>query len=324
MTDPTTTFLKRLKGITLSHNERLMLRQKLAAYTDMHPVVQGGAVRTPFTRLFAFAEVRHFSSFAMAALFVVVAGGGVTLAADTSVPGESLYSIKIHVNEPVMTALTPTATGQAKIAAEIATRRVDEAVILASRGTLTPERQAYLTQEFDTRAKIAAVKADDLASTGNSAASDTVKANFAANLAGEAQALGAITTKNSEQSADLLRAVVAVSEIISTNGTAEPVLAVAAQAAPEEQATSTPEATARTTRPVMTMAKMAAPVATTTSATTTSRYSKQLRVNGTSLRALLAPSASSAVMLPKTDVAIPPPAAPTPTSVEESGTAVVQ
>ncbi|MDB5194915.1 MAG: hypothetical protein JWO84_99 [Parcubacteria group bacterium] len=302
MTDSTTSFLKRLKGITLSNNERLSLRERLAAYADLHQITASSGVRSPFGSFFLFIESRRFSSYTMALLLVVVVGGGVTLAADTSVPGDSLYSIKINVNEPVLTALTPTATGQANVAAQIATRRVDEAVILASRGTLTPERQAYLTQKFDTSVKVAAAKADALASTGDSAGSDTVKANFAANLAGEAQALGAVTTNDTAQSADLLRTVVATSERISENGPSDSIAVVA-----NTSVSASESGNARTARPAL-MAKMASTTATSSAPfVAPARVSKRLRVDISTLRDRMASTTLdiSGVLAPKTDLAIP-------------------
>src|SRR5689334_9116525 len=135
MTDPATTFLKRLSGITLSDNERLQMRERLAAYAHLHvPLTVPAETQTG---LFAFFASRRFSTYALALLVLVVAGSGVTFAAEGSAPGDALYAIKIDVNEPVMVAFAPTAEGQAKVAANIATRRVDEAVTLASRGTLT-------------------------------------------------------------------------------------------------------------------------------------------------------------------------------------------
>jgi hypothetical protein len=326
MTDFTTSFLKRLKGITLSNNERLQLRERIAAYADMHPVVDAPA-RSLFGGFFGFIESRSFSAYATALIAIIVLGGGVTLAADQSVPGDSLYAIKIDVNEPLMTALTPTATGQAKLAANIATRRIDEAVTLASRGTLTPERQAYLTQEFDTSTKVAAVKADALASTGDSKGSDTVKANFAAGLAGEAQALGAVTTKDSSQSADLLRIVVAASEGISAQDGGDTVLATTSTTDESTTTASTSAAAAMPARrPSLMSAKMmtAATTTATTSATTTvpaARVGKHLRFDISALRQRLASTTLdiSALAAPKTDVAIPPSSGSIQTSITGAG-----
>ncbi len=325
MIDSSTTFLKRLKGIAFSKNERLMLREQLAAYADMHPALDAHAASSRMGRFFLFIESRRFSSYAMALLLIVAAGGGVTLAADTSVPGDSLYSIKIHVNEPLLTALTPTATGQAKVAAEIATRRVDEAVTLATRGELTPERQTYLTQEFDARAKIAATKADTLASLGDSVGSDNARATFAANLAGEAQALGAVTTKDSAQSADLMRAVVATSEGITSNGSDDSIASAASVLQTDTSTSTTPVSVTAGTN-IEHAALMVAKVGSgTTTPQAAARISKHLRINVDSLHGRLAPSfTTSGFMTPKTDVAIPSAATPqTQTGSADTGTASV-
>lgn len=307
MTDPTTSFLKRLSAIALSRNERLAMRERLVAYADLHQAEASASSSPAYGGLFGFISSRSFSAYAGALMLFLVMGTGITFAAEGSAPGDSLYAIKINVNEPVMTVLAPTAKGQAKVAATLATRRVDEAVVLASRGTLTAERQTYLAKEFDVRIRIAAKKADDLASTGDAQGAEIVRADLAANLAGEAQALGAVTTSDTSGSGELLRVVVATSESISdVGGTA----AIASAIALDTDATTTAEeesaplvANQATGTPTL-MAARSAKVASTTMPT---RFSKHLRVASTTLRVRFASSTlqSSGLIAPKVDVAIP-------------------
>jgi hypothetical protein len=295
MTDHTTSFLKRLKGITLSNNERLQMRERVALYADMHALGEETDTATAGS-FFALIGSRRFSLYATAFLVVLIAGSGVTLAAEGSVPGDSLYALKIDVNEPVMVALAPTASGQAKVAANIATRRVDEAVTLASRGELTPERQTYLTTQFNARIKVAAKKADELASTGDSSGAETVKANLAANLAGEAQALGAVTTKDSAESSSLLRVVVATSENISSQGDQGAGIAIAS----DVEATTT---LASGTSTVRTLARTK--TASTTARTLfASRFVKRLQIASSTLENHAALS-NFLIAQPKTDSALP-------------------
>src|SRR5437868_1656954 len=82
MTDNATRFLKRLKGISLSANERLQMRERLTMYTDMHPVMRSVAT-VPF---FTFIASRRFSTYALALVVVLVATTGVSLGAEASVP----------------------------------------------------------------------------------------------------------------------------------------------------------------------------------------------------------------------------------------------
>lgn len=310
MTD-TTNFLKRLKGIALSNNERLQMRERVAAYADLHAVSDAVPSASPYSGFFDFLGSRRFSSYAVALLLVVVAGGGVTLGAEGSVPGDSLYSLKISVNEPVMTALAPTATGQAKVAASIATRRVDEAVVLANRGELTPARQTYLSEQFDARIKVADKKSKELASTGDSKGAETIQANLAANLAGEAQALGAVTAKNSGERSDLLRIVVATSERISGEGEAHSGIAVATFEADPTLGSENARATA-TVRTMLMQAKTGTTAtATTLKAKTGVRaaptLNKYLFVASSTFAGRYASTTLSNFLMaqPKTDTAIP-------------------
>ena len=219
MTDPTTNFIQRLKSLELTDNSKLAMRERLVSYLDMHPVVMAPSPTTGLSSFFAFASSRRFSLYAASFLVLIIAGGSVTLAAEGSAPGDALYDVKVHVNEPVMTALATGDTGQAQVAAKIATRRANEAVLLATRGTLTEARRADLTMRFTDSIKKAAEKADALAAAGRPDEALTVKENLAANLAGEAQALGAVATGEKDgdkaRAEDLLAVVVASSDQIT-------------------------------------------------------------------------------------------------------------
>ncbi len=327
MTDPITTFLSRLRAVRLSDNERLALRERLVSYTDLHPVYGSDTSPSYTDGFFAVFASRRFARMVPALAVILVAGSAVTFAAEGSAPGDSLYALKIHVNEPVMTAFSPTASGQAQVAADIATRRIDEAVTLATRGTLTPERQAYLSKAFDERVQIAARKSDDLAARGDLSAARKVKAALAAQLAGEAQALGAVTAKDSSQSRELLRSVVATSESISGTG---PSVASVVTETPDEESTAATVADASlpTDAPAevsLMAAKSVATAPTTTPAKhpVTGRFGKvPPRAATTTFKFRLTPTSLSptGALTPKIDVAIPNLTAQgAPTSMTQTG-----
>lgn len=70
---------------------------------------------------------------AAAALAVVVAVCGVTLAANTSMPGQPLYAVE-QATEQLRLALTPSPLSRANLYAAFADRRVSEIVYLSKRG----------------------------------------------------------------------------------------------------------------------------------------------------------------------------------------------
>lgn len=211
-----TQFLKRLESITMSTAERSRLRDTLENYADMHAFVTPASTSSPF---FTFMDAKRFPLYASMVTVLVMSGGVMTLAAEGSAPGDSLYGIKINVNEPVMTVLSPSSEGQARIAARLATRRADEVVTLASSGRLTEEKRAYLDDAFTKQINKTVERTDSLEKGGASERAQAVKADLAVSLAGEAQALGAVSSPTSEGTRAFLTKIVIASEAIS--GSAE-------------------------------------------------------------------------------------------------------
>jgi hypothetical protein len=81
---------------------------------------------------------------ALAILLLLTGGAGTTMAANQAMPGDSLYSVKINVNEKIKTAwaLTPESDAEARL--ELIVRRMDEGLTLASKGDLDAETQIKL------------------------------------------------------------------------------------------------------------------------------------------------------------------------------------
>jgi len=73
---------------------------------------------------------------ALVAVLVLALGGGTAFAAQGSLPGDSLYPVKVNFNEPIRTALAFSATAQAGVHSELAQERLKEAEELASQNRL--------------------------------------------------------------------------------------------------------------------------------------------------------------------------------------------
>ena len=204
-----TQFLQNLSHATMTRDEKTRQRTALMAYADNNPVVVAKSAPTFFSIL---ASSTRFPLYASLMSIIVIGGGASTLAAEGSVPGDTFYSIKIHVNEPLMSALSPSTEGQARVSAELAARRVDEVVILASTGRLTEANQQYLDTQFSKEIEKTIIHANNLSKGGNEESADAVKIGLASSLASEAQALGAVRTPVPEQTKTFLRKVLALSD----------------------------------------------------------------------------------------------------------------
>lgn len=203
-----TTFLHTLQNVTMSTGEKTRLRTELSLYADERPFVQSDQAPTFFSVLL---ESKRFPLYATLTALIVFGGGGSTLAAEGSAPGGTLYGIKIHVNEPLMSAFSPSEEGQARVSATRAARRVDEVVVLATTGRLTDEKQEYLETAFSREVETHRQHTDSLAKRGNGALAQEVQADFAVQLSAEAQALAAVSSLTPDKTKAFLRTVLAVS-----------------------------------------------------------------------------------------------------------------
>lgn len=143
------------QGVTLSTPERERLERVVMGYAEMKPI------RAPERSLFAWnrfglmlGRVRLAGVYALLAL--VFLSGSVSYAAEGSLPGDTLYPVKVSINEELRTAFALTPFARATWTAARAERRLEEAVALARDGLLTPEMNAFIATIFAEQADEAA------------------------------------------------------------------------------------------------------------------------------------------------------------------------
>ena len=131
---------------SLSTDERAKMSRVVREYMAHKPMRarQGYAVSVSYT-WFAFIH----RPLAAALVLVLVGGTGISYAAENALPGDSLYSVKTYVNEPVRVALATNAEAKAEVQIELAERRIDEAATLAAEGRLDNATQQDLTVALD-------------------------------------------------------------------------------------------------------------------------------------------------------------------------------
>jgi len=142
-------FRKEAQKIRLSHKERGVMRR-----TFEEAMRSGAFVKSPIRITpspYPFFSSKLVSPLAFI-LLLAIAGGGTAYAAEGAVPGDTLYAIKLKVNEPVREALAVSSEAKANWHAEAAERRMEEAEVLAERGTLTPETKTELEANLDRHA----------------------------------------------------------------------------------------------------------------------------------------------------------------------------
>lgn len=136
----------------------------------------------------------------LAFIMVLLVTGGTSIAAEKALPGESLYPLKININEQIqaLTAFTPEA--KARVAAGATNERIKEAVILSKRGQLSPDTKKIIEKQILKNAVEVKNQVASLVSTNNLKAAQSVTINFESALKAHALILEKISNATSDAS----------------------------------------------------------------------------------------------------------------------------
>lgn len=142
--------LKRLRTLRLSASRKADIRHELKTFMDAHPVRDAATMRqlTQMRTPISYSFAQHPMPI-LILLAVLLVGGGTAAAAEGSLPGDALYSVKIGVNEKVRTAFAAGAEAKADVEADLAERRLSESERLFARGRLSEEVRVRLEERFD-------------------------------------------------------------------------------------------------------------------------------------------------------------------------------
>lgn len=104
--------------------------------------------------------VRTHAFVPLALALVVLVGSGTAYAAEGALPGDTLYPVKIYVNEEVVQAFAKSPVKKAEVHATLAERRVVEAQTLAAEGRLDATVTEALAINLENHVEVAEAEAD--------------------------------------------------------------------------------------------------------------------------------------------------------------------
>lgn len=194
------TFFEKLnkakEEIRLDPTSKNAMRGRLLRHIEAMEAVRGWEVlRHDTQRSFVMNIVKPMPI--MGAMMVVaLVGGGTSLAAEGSLPGDFLYPIKVHVNEEMRAALSFTSKVKADWEVSRAERRLAETAALASEGKLDAKVAAELENSFNAHAEEVKSRIEELKKDDVKNAAD-VASNFEASLAAHKHILTEVETRNS-------------------------------------------------------------------------------------------------------------------------------
>jgi len=147
--------IKRLKSVGLQNDEKTFLRKQLLHFMEEHPVLIKSpySIKSPYiskklvTKLFRPAKV-----LATALIIVLVMGGSFAYAAESSLPGQILYPIKINIEEIKSLSLI---TSKQKVEWEIerTSRRLGEAAELSIQDKMNSIAREEIKTQIDKHTK---------------------------------------------------------------------------------------------------------------------------------------------------------------------------
>lgn len=134
---------KKSLSVAMRASERAELRARVQSYMEYHPLAQGvkqtlskeerAILTDPYqTFSFSFGQLARYAGAAVCAVFALV-----SYTAEQTVPGDTLYPMKVRFNEEVRATLSFTPYQKITWETERLSRRISEARVLADEGRLT-------------------------------------------------------------------------------------------------------------------------------------------------------------------------------------------
>ncbi len=115
-------------------------------------------------------------------IITALAGGGVSAAAESALPGDALYAVKVSVNEEVRAAFTFSAERKANWEARRAERRLEEVEKLSVENRLSADARARVEANFKVFADRVAARIADFEAREDFRAAAEVSSNFETSL----------------------------------------------------------------------------------------------------------------------------------------------
>ena len=183
-----------LRQVSRSKEKKRQMREILLKQIQDYPVRNENTVRhisqkdlstNPFFFTHLFSQKRSMPAFAI--LLSLIIGTGTVAAAQTSVPGDVLYPVKIYVNESVKGAFQVGVQADTRWELEQIDARLEETATLRSRGELTQEHQAQIEEQIDTHIQAIESRSEDLEVKGETQAAKEIEGSLDAYLDANAQ-----------------------------------------------------------------------------------------------------------------------------------------
>lgn len=153
---------------------------------------------------------------------VLVAGGFASVQAESALPGDALYPVKVGFNEKIQKVLAFTEEAKINLDMDLVELRLKEAEKLALDGKITKENQQQINNNFNAQAKKVSERIDKLNSAKKYSIAEKISSDFEASLKAHTKVLEKISeiknSKTAENIGTLITGVTSVSVKTSDSG----------------------------------------------------------------------------------------------------------
>lgn len=189
------------KAVRLDEYRKKNIRNILIAYMEndesvrMESHVRHNSQRSQLIN-FIFKPLKPMPIFAVF-IIMALAGGGVSLAAEGTLPGDILYPVKVNINEEVRAALTFSEEASTKWEVRRAERRLEEAQELAFGAEVKEEVRTKLEERFEAHADRVEARIEKMQAKGSVQAAVDIASNFETSLKAHERVFAEIDAKGS-------------------------------------------------------------------------------------------------------------------------------
>lgn len=179
-----------LKSEKLSENERIQMRNVLRSVMAEYPMQSSGRYAHRYEYYLSYFNSSALRPVGFAFAFVLVVGIGTSYAAETALPGDPLYAIKVGVTEPIQGVLNVSPVARAEWNTALLSRRLEEAATLASKGGLNDINRAVIESQIESNAHDVNLSLEKLKSSDTGVvAAASVESDLEASLVGHERVL---------------------------------------------------------------------------------------------------------------------------------------
>ncbi|HVS79932.1 MAG TPA: DUF5667 domain-containing protein [Candidatus Paceibacterota bacterium] len=188
-----------LPKAVMTAEERTRIREAVSTFIAEHPVVSPlvAARISPFTKLLSLDFVQAHA-FQALALILLVACGGITVAAQNALPGDPLYAVKLNVNEELPGLFAFSTQAKADYEAGLAERRLNEVTSLSAEGKLTPEARTQIEANLQAHVDNVEKSVNKLQSENDARGAVEVSSDLASTLHAHEQVLLDLSSRSDE------------------------------------------------------------------------------------------------------------------------------